>query len=344
MSTLSNIIQAGNNSANASVKAYKAAREYSPKYDEIAKQGIKNRAEEKVVAFQADAKVAKAGLDANAYVQKERIKRDTDKAKRGIYKPAKQMKAAAGVVGAAALMVQKEKPSNEIYKKAVADEMARLRGLRDKPFESDPQDTSTLDFLNEQLEKLNNNVPTQPGQSSSTSTPGSSTPNTSSGNSSGKKSGGDISMQYMDKLTGQGYSPQQAAALVGHLRVETGDFQHMEELAPNRYGTKGYGHLQWTNTGEGQGRRTNFMNWTSEQGLDPTSFEGNSGFLLHEMQTNHGGVWTRGHSDSSFRNTGTLAEASQVLHDGYIRPSEGSRDRRISLGQETLSRWQSLQS
>jgi len=344
MSTLSNIIQAGNNSANASVKAYKAAREYSPKYDEIAKKGIETRAEEKMAAFQADAQVAKAGLDANAYVQKERIKRDTDKAKRGIYKPAKQMKAAAGVVGAAALLAKKDKPQNEIYKKAVADEMARLQALRDKPFESDPQDTSTLDFLNEQLEKLNGNVPTQPGQSSSGSTPGSSTPNTSSGNSSGKKSGGDISMQYMDTLTSKGYSPQQAAALVGHLRVETGDFKHMEELAPNRYGTKGYGHLQWTNTGAGQGRRTNFLNWTKEKGLDPTSFEGNSGFLMHEMETNHGNVWTNGGSAAGLKGTATLADASLYLHDNYIRPSEGSRDRRISLGQETLAQWQSLNS
>jgi len=325
-----NIINAGRSSANASVKAFKAQRDNSPKYDQIAAQGLKNRAEEKVAAFRADAKVAKAGLDATAYVQQERIRRDAERDVRGILKPAKQMKAAAGVVGAASLMLKKDKPQNEIYKKAVADEMARLQALRAKPRESDPQDTSYLETLISQRDGLK--PPTQGGTGSSTPSP------------TGKKSGGEISMQYMQTLTGKGYTPEQAAALVGHLRVETGDFQHMEELAPNRYGTKGYGHLQWTDTGSSGGRRTNFLNWTKAQGLDPTSVEGNSGFLLHEMETNHGNVWTNGGSAQGLKGTSSIADASHYLHDNYIRPSEGSRDRRITLGQETLAQWQSLNS
>lgn len=335
MSTISNIVNAGNASANASVKAYKAAREYSPKYDDIAEASIKARANEKIAAFKADATVAKAGLDANQYVKRERIKRDTERDIRGIKKPAKQMKAVAGVVGAASLMLKKDKPENSIYKAAVDKEIARLQALRDKPHEYDKPDTGYLDTLTSQLNGLQ--PPTRDGTRSST--PGSSTPTPT-----GKKSGGEISMQYMNTLTSKGYTPEQAAALVGHLRVETGDFKHMEELAPNRYGTKGYGHLQWTNTGEGQGRRTNFLNWTKGQGLDPTSFEGNSGFLLHEMETNHGGVWTNGGSAQGLKGTSSIADASRYLHDNYIRPSEGSRDRRITLGQETLAQWQSLNS
>jgi len=274
-------------------------------------------------------------LDANQYVKRERIKRDTEREIRGIMKPAAQMKAAAGVVGAASLMLKKDKPENSITKAAIDKEIARIQALRDKPYESDAPDTSYLETLTSQLAGLK--PPTQSGTGSST--PGSSTPSPT-----GKKSGGEISMQYMQTLTGKGYTPEQAAALVGHLRVETGDFQHMEELAPNRYGTKGYGHLQWTNTGEGQGRRSNFLNWTKGQGLDPTSFEGNSGFLLHEMETNHGNVWTNGGSAQGLKGTSSIADASRYLHDNYIRPSEGSRDRRITLGQETLAQWQSLNS
>ena len=83
------------------------------------------------------------------------------------------------------------------------------------------------------------------------------------------------------------------------------------------------------------------MNWTSQNGLDPTTFEGNSGFLLHEMQTNHGNVWTNGGSAEGLKGITSIEEASRYLHDNYIRPSEGSRDRRISLAQQTLNQWQS---
>ena len=92
-------------------------------------------------------------------------------------------------------------------------------------------------------------------ESTSTSSP------SSSNTSTDATGGGDLSMQYMNKLTSSGMSDEQAAATVGHLIVETGGFKHMEELAPNVHGTKGYGHLQWTDPTPGSGRRTDFMNY-----------------------------------------------------------------------------------
>lgn len=115
----------------------------------------------------------------------------------------------------------------------------------------------------------------------------------------------------------------------------------MEELVPNRHGTRGYGHLQWTDPTPGTGRRTNFVNWAKSQGLDPSSFEANSGFLLHEMSS--GGGWNRGGSDAGFRKITDLNTASTYLHDRYIRPSEGSRNTRITLAQETLNQWNKFQ-
>ena len=146
-------------------------------------------------------------------------------------------------------------------------------------------------------------------------------------------------MTYMKLLTDDGYTPVQAAALVGHLRHETGDFKHMEELEPNVYGTRGYGHLQWTNT-PGANRRDQFLAWTKTQGLDPKSLEGNYGYLKHEMQT--GGGWTNGGTDQGFRQTGSLEDASTYLLNNYIRPKPGSEGIRIQLGTETLNKWKAM--
>lgn len=221
-----NIINAGRASANASVKAFKAQRDNSPKYDQIAAQGLKNRAEEKVAAFRADAKVAKAGLDATAYVQQERIRRDAERDVRGIYKPAKQMKAAAGVVGAAALMLQKDKPQNEIYKAAQAKEIARIQALRSQTYESEGSDPTYLNSLISQRDGLE--PPTLSEASSSTS--GNSTPSSTGG----KTVSSDISAQQSagpGKLSkaqvkqfaiDAGFTPEQASTVVGIAGGESG--------------------------------------------------------------------------------------------------------------------------
>ena len=79
--------------------------------------------------------------------------------------------------------------------------------------------------------------------SSSPSNAGNASPDPVSGNN-----GYGTDMDYMKSLTDQGYTPEKAAAIVGNIRYETGDFQHLEEIAPNSYGTKGLGILQWTDT------------------------------------------------------------------------------------------------
>ena len=150
-------------------------------------------------------------------------------------------------------------------------------------------------------------------------------------------------MQYMDKLTANGMSKEQAAATVGHLLVETGGFKHMEELAPNAYGTKGYGHLQWTDTEPGRGRRTDFLNYTKQRGLDPKSFEANSDFLVHEITTNYNGSWTGGGSFGGLQQQGTLEGASAYLQNNFIRPGVPHTDRRLAEGRAVLQQWEQLQ-
>lgn len=161
---------------------------------------------------------------------------------------------------------------------------------------------------------------------------------TTSGGDSGKVTNGsskgepsNVGQAYMTKLTNSGFTNEQAAAMVGHLKVESDNFRADTEYAPNRYGTKGRGHLQWTDLDSSGGRRTNFEAWSKANNLSPTSFEANSGFLLSELQGNHGNQWTKGSSLQGFKNTKSVEEASAYLQNNYIRPGNVPHtERRLS--------------
>jgi len=302
--------------------------ESSPDYGKIAEESIKGRSRERRAAIEAEAQVHRVGLDAMGTKKVYEIDAKTEKAVADIKRPAKRF---AGIVGAA----------GEIAGAAVLKKFNDEAKEREKKWEERFEERMRL---TEQA--LSRPYPKPPAIEKppmrdpvNFETPGS-TPQSGKTQPTNKASGGEISMRYMGDLTKAGYTPTQAAALVGHLRYESGDFQHMEELVTNRHGTKGYGHLQWTDPVPGKGRRTNFTNWTTAQNLDPTSYEANWGFLHHEMTS--GGGWNRGGSDAGFRLLGTLEDASTYLHDRYIRPSEGSRGARITLARETLNQWNKL--
>ena len=234
MSTVRNIIQAGNQSANASVKAYKGIRDNSVKYDEIAKEGIKGRANEKIAAMEADAQVAKSGLNAAQAIKREKIDRDLKAEVRGIYRPAKIAKGFAGVVGAASLMVanKKDKSRTAIIDAARQKEIDRLTALRNEPYEGEKTDTSTLDFLNEQLEKLNGSRPTRPG----TSTPSSSGGDNISGNLDGYSKNWQALQTVIRNVEGtsgdKGYTTRFGGAQFTDLS------QHPNIAAPTPWGTQ----------------------------------------------------------------------------------------------------------
>ena len=144
----------------------------------------------------------------------------------------------------------------------------------------------------------------------------------------------------MSLLTNNGMSREQAAALTGHLEVESDRFRADTEYAPNAYGTRGRGHLQWTDTGTSGGRRTNFENFSRSKGLDPKSFEANSQFLLSEMKGNHGNHWTNGGSYQGFLETRSVEEASRYLQNNYIRPGVPHTERRLSAANNYFSAFQ----
>ena len=152
---------------------------------------------------------------------------------------------------------------------------------------------------------------------------------------------GDVGMQHMKAMVANGYSPTNAAALTGHAHFESDGFRAMEEYVANDYGTKGYGHLQWTNIPGGSQRRTAFETYARNTGLKPSSFEANSGFLLHEMR-NVPDSWTGGKNFKEFMSLTDLDQASDYLHSGFIRPRAGSEQARRDLGHQYLERYNSL--
>ena len=165
---------------------------------------------------------------------------------------------------------------------------------------------------------------------------------TSTGTSSGATSsgGGSTAMRLMTDLTNDGYSAEQAAAIVGNAQYESANFTAHEEFSPNAYGTKGAGFLQWTNAG-GSSRRSNFENWSSSQGLDPTSYEANSGFMRHELRGGAGNHWTGGMNDDTFRQIGDLSTAVNAFQNNYLRPAAATANnsQRQANAQAIYQQW-----
>ena len=339
--------------SRSAAQAFDAARTSATDHTAIAKEAIKGRSMERRAAMEAEGKVARAGLQAFATVKD--TKNDIDSAKKinDIKRPARRMAgvvAGLGAISQAAVMNKNLKDDRR--------ERAEMKALEQQSFETKMGiirgEQEQVRAMIEQMRSGlgNTSVPavdtsgstntTKPSSSSSPAQvkPAPSTPVSSSSS----KSTGNPRMQYMQKLTSQGMTPTQAAATVGHLIVETGNFKHMEELVPNRHGTRGYGHLQWTDPTPGRGRRTDFTNWTKSQGLNPSSFEANSGFLTHEMTTNFNGSWNRGSNFQGFRQTGSMEDASTYLRQNYIRPSAGSEQRRINEGYRVLDEWNAFNS
>ena len=333
---------AGKKVANEAVNTFAVQRKSGPDYGEIAKTGMKARSAEKRAGMEAGAQVAKAGINAYTQANKVRIAEDAKAEVRGI---AKDMRKAGGVaalgsVAAAGFLAfsdndEKEPPSNTDAKRDLINQYIADRDAATRQRESERTDYQPIGELQG-----------SPTGASNSSTNSSSSSTSSSGTSGGASAGkttdpSDTGSRYMSFLTQSGLSKTQAAALTGHMDVESDSFRADTEYAPNAYGTRGRGHLQWTDTGNSGGRRTNFETFASSKGLDPTSFEANSQFLLSEMQGNHGNHWTNGGSYQGFLQQNTIEGASQYLQNNYIRPGVPHTQRRLTSAQKYFNNFQS---
>jgi hypothetical protein len=115
-----------------------------------------------------------------------------------------------------------------------------------------------------------------------------------------------------DLMKDYGLNQEYAAGIVGNLDYETGGFKYMQEIAPLVKGSRGgFGIAQWTGP-----RRVAFEKYAKENGLDPTSYEANYGFLKHEL-----GYTKEGNFLDEYEYIYDPEQAARVFSKYYLRPS-----------------------
>jgi len=123
-----------------------------------------------------------------------------------------------------------------------------------------------------------------------------------------------------------GLNDVQAAALVGNLVVETGNFRSLQEKDPTVKGSRGgYGIAQWTGP-----RRVAYESWAEQNSLPLDSYEANYGFLKEELTNRQsGGIESIGiNTISRLKEIDTLDDASFLVQDYFLRPGIPHQDRR----------------
>jgi hypothetical protein len=119
----------------------------------------------------------------------------------------------------------------------------------------------------------------------------------------------------------------QAAAIVGNLAQETGDFEFMQEIDPVVEGSKGgWGFAQWTGP-----RRKRFEAWAEENGMDPKSYEANKGYLFKELTEADEEIQNMGiNTMAKIRQTDDLEEATRIFSEDFLRPGKPNLGKRIA--------------
>lgn len=100
-------------------------------------------------------------------------------------------------------------------------------------------------------------------------------------------------------------SEVQAAAILGNLAQETGNFTLLQQINGNAFG-----YSQWLGP-----RKRAFLAYARKNG-GKHSLEANYGFLLHEIETQYPEMMGR------IRSADTLEEASRIFMREFLRPSK----------------------
>tara|TARA_A100001015_G_C15011326_1_gene723250 strand:+ start:774 stop:1784 length:1011 start_codon:yes stop_codon:yes gene_type:complete len=328
----SNFAQAGKSAADDMVRSFAAARRNSPDYGKLAETAATIRSKEKQAAMKAAAAVTKTGIQAAGNVQSTKIKIEAEGNLKKSKRKAGALATAGQLFGTAGSYAGEKRSKREVGSEdSWYDERINTTKKKAADLRKQAEEYGTTTETNDATPSTGNTGGSKPGKVSSTA-----------GTSGG---GQETAMQYMSTLTKEGYTPVQAAGIVGNAQYESANFTAYEELEPNAYGTRGAGVFQWTNAGSSN-RRDNFENWSASQGLDPKSFEANSGFMIHEMQGNAGNHWTGGMNDQGYRQISDLNTAVTSFQNNYLRPNKdkANTQQRLTYAQQALQNWQNRNS
>ena len=143
----SNFVSAGKSAVNNSITALRAARENSPKYDDIVNESRTARAQEKAAAFRAESNVAMAGIRAERDVRNAKIKADRDKS----LAKSKQTVAKAGKIAAASQIIgeditegRKAQAKEALLQRQHEERMAILRKANERDKQQGEEDQVTM--------------------------------------------------------------------------------------------------------------------------------------------------------------------------------------------------------
>lgn len=121
-------------------------------------------------------------------------------------------------------------------------------------------------------------------------------------------SGGTRSQQAFTYFKSQGYTSEQAAAIVGNLTQEN---RALDPRVTNSIGHRGL--AQWDPTD----RYPKLVAFAKQRGLSPDSFEAQLAFVEEELRTGAGGL-----SKKTLQSTRSLEEATLLVRKQYLRPGE----------------------
>jgi hypothetical protein len=135
--------------------------------------------------------------------------------------------------------------------------------------------------------------------------------------------------RIMERLMREhGLTREQAAGVVGNLAHESAAFTAYEEGAPNKFGTRGAGWAQWTDT-PGSPRRQMFEKWARDHNLDPKSPEASERYLFEgdpEFAKAIGAV----------KGAKTGPEAVRAFHDSFERSAHPDAPDRYNYARRAL--------
>jgi len=122
-------------------------------------------------------------------------------------------------------------------------------------------------------------------------------------------------------------TPAAAAGIIGSLAHETGGFMEMQELNPVVPGSRGgTGYAQWTGP-----RRIQFEEFAEDNGLDPSSYAANAGFLIHELKNT-----PEGKVLNDLKGIEDPQEATAIFSDKFLRPGIPHTESRLAWTQSLI--------
>lgn len=134
---------------------------------------------------------------------------------------------------------------------------------------------------------------------------------------------GDRVTHAFNRFRAAGLPDHVAAGLVGNLMQESG-----AEINPAAVGDNGnaFGAGQWNGP-----RRRAYLSYAASKNTDPTDFDTQIDYLLHEGQTTEKGAW------SAIMQAKTPDEAARIASERFWRPGTPHNDRRMGFARAVYS-------